>query len=266
MPLISQTAAQHSTFLTHISSFNPSSCASIWDCRENQGCKAGNALIRWGSNTNLPWVNNDTFQLQVLETGTLETGSEGRREREHERMWGLTSGILPGDCMHDKWHANMGDRRQTFLQTHTHKAAEGAVESPVSPVSEVTEPDVVHWCREKQWGIQHSTVVILSESALEWAATFYINIQSGDNLKIRHYKRGLLKMLYRTWFLQNMEKFYLLVHPCSLFFAPLSYWYHPHTLLVMLTSTFLLLLLYKLQVVWYIRWLIKMWKKMLDVV
>lgn len=82
-------------------------------------------------------------------------------------------------CMHDKRDTYVDESRHS--STHSHKkAAEGATESPARPVSEVTEPDVVYWCREEQWDIQYSGPVIFSQRALEWAMTFCSNTMTKE--------------------------------------------------------------------------------------
>lgn len=55
------------------------------------------------------------------------------------------------------------DKRHIYMGESGHKAAEGAAESPLGPVSEVTEPDVVHSCREEQWNGEYSRPVILQQ-------------------------------------------------------------------------------------------------------
>lgn len=173
MPLISLTAAQRSTFLTHVSYSDPSSRARTHSISEAEGkCRdvgVGNAGRSCGTDGNLHWVNI-LFYVQVffffLESGTLRP--EGRGECEDERMWGLMSGVSPGGRMH-AWleaHTYTGESRPSVTHTpHKKKRSRRCVESSASPVSEVAGPDVVHWCREEKWDIQQSGPVVLGQRA-----------------------------------------------------------------------------------------------------
>lgn len=87
MPLISLTAAQRFTFLTPISSSDPSSRARQHSISEAEGTRrdAGSGMQGedGGTNGNLHKVTI-LFYLQVFEAGTLRP--DGRRDREDEPM------------------------------------------------------------------------------------------------------------------------------------------------------------------------------------
>lgn len=149
MPLISLTAAQHSTFLTHTSSPRsvlPCYAFTTHSISETEGkCRDVRSGMQGEDGGEIPICMELIFCFicRFWRLGLSGPRGGGGSVRMCRREVSCRLFYQAAARMHSETLTYMG-WEQALCHTLAEKAAEGVVESPVSSVSEVTEPDVVH--------------------------------------------------------------------------------------------------------------------------